>query len=88
MEVVAAGTCAGWWSGCCRAWVAFVGHDFHGWVARHRQRSAAGYLPGMVIAGVSVAVDDDETPGFVFDADPSTAMDDAGPRAFVEDSAP
>ena len=50
--------------------------------------NAAGYVPGMAIAGVSVAVDDDETPGFVFDADPSTpATDEAGPLALVEDHA-
>ena len=50
--------------------------------------SAAGYPTSFAIAGVSVAVDDDETPGFVFDADPSTpATDDAGPLALVEDDA-
>ena len=50
--------------------------------------NAAGYPTSFAIAGVSVAVDDDETPGFVFDADPSTpATDDASPLALVEDDA-
>ena len=50
--------------------------------------NAAGYPTSLAIAGVSVAVDDDEMPGFVFDADPSTpGTDDAGPLALVEDDA-
>ena len=49
--------------------------------------SAAGYPTSFAIAGVSVAVDDDETPGFVFDADPDTANDQSGPLALVEDDA-
>ena len=50
--------------------------------------SAAGYLPGMALPSVSVAVSDDEAPDFVFDADPSSpATDEAGPLALVEDDA-
>ena len=49
--------------------------------------SAAGYVPGMAIGSVSVAVDDDETPGLVIDADPDTANDQSGPLALVEDDA-
>ena len=49
--------------------------------------NAAGYLPGMAIDGVSVAVDDDEAPGLVLDADPDTANDQSGPLALVEDDA-
>ena len=49
--------------------------------------SAAGYPTTLAIAGVSVTVDDDETPGIVFDADPDTANDQSGPLALVEDHA-
>ena len=49
--------------------------------------SAAGYPTTLAIAGVSVTVDDDETPGIVFDADPDTANDQSGPLALVEDDA-
>ena len=49
--------------------------------------SAAGYIPGMAIDGVAVAVDDDETPGILFDADPGMANDQSGPLALVEDDA-
>ena len=47
--------------------------------------SAAGYLPGMALPGVSVVVSDDEAPGVVIDADPSSpATDEAGPLALTE----
>ena len=49
--------------------------------------NAAGYILGMAIDGVSVAVDDDETPGILFDADPGMANDQSGPLALVEDDA-
>ena len=47
--------------------------------------SAAGYIPGMAIDGVAVAVDDDETPGILFDADPGMANDQSGPLELDED---
>ena len=47
--------------------------------------SAAGYLPGMALPSVAVAVSDDEAPGVVIDADPSSpATDEAGPLALTE----
>ena len=47
--------------------------------------SAAGYIPGMAIDDVAVAVDDDETPGILFDADPGMANDQSGPLELDED---
>ena len=45
----------------------------------------AGYPASFAIGGLSVAVDDDETPAVVVDADPSTAnVADAGPLTLTE----
>ena len=45
----------------------------------------AGYPASFAIGGLSVAVDDDETPAVVVDADPSTAnVVDAGPLTLIE----
>ena len=47
--------------------------------------AGAGYPAGLAIGSLSVAVDDDETPAVVIDANPSTAnVADAGPLALTE----
>ncbi len=47
--------------------------------------AGAGYPAGLAIGSLSVAVDDDETPAVVIDADPSTTnMDEAGPLELTE----